>query len=246
MLLVNGQDILVIAVVPFQRDIDADAVAHRRDGDRVGEQRSLGAVEIADEGADAALIVKLMLDPLLVARIGKYDSNARIEERELAVAVLEIFEVELDDLEGRRAGQEGDLGSLLADRRRADDLERCLGIAVAEAHEMLFAVAPDGEVEPFRQRVDDRDADAVEAARNLIGIVVAGVLELTAGVELGHDDLGRRNAFFGMDSGRNAAAIVLDRDRPVGVQLDENPVAMTCERLVDRIVADLEHHVVEA
>ena len=111
---------------------------------------------------------------------------------------------------------------------------------------MLLAVAPDGELEPFRERVDDADADAVEAARDLVGIVVGGVLELPAGVELGHDDLGRRDAFLGMDSGRDAAAIVLDRDRAVGVQLDEDPVAMAGKRLVDRIVRDLEHHVVEA
>ena len=97
-----------------------------------------------------------------------------------------------------------------------------------------------------RQRVDDRDADAVEAAGDLVGIVVAGVLELTAGVELGHDDLGRRNAFLCMDAGRDAAAIVLDRDRSVGIQLDQDPVAMAGQRLVDRIVRDLEHHVVEA
>ncbi len=68
----EGQDIFVIAVVPFERDVDADAVANRRNGDRVGEQRGLGAVEIADERADAAFIVKLMFDPLLVARVGEY------------------------------------------------------------------------------------------------------------------------------------------------------------------------------
>ena len=111
---------------------------------------------------------------------------------------------------------------------------------------MLFAVAPDGELEPFAERIDDADADAVEAARDLVGVVVAGVLELTPGVELGHDDFGSRYAFFGMNPGWNAPAVVLDRDRSVGVQLDEDPVAMPRQRFVDRIVADLEHHMVEA
>ena len=49
-----------------------------------------------------------------------------------------------------------------------------------------------------------------------------------------------------MDAGRDAAAIVLDRDRAVGVELDQDAVAMAGERLVDRIVRNLEHHVVEA
>jgi hypothetical protein len=86
----------------------------------------------------------------------------------------------------------------------------------------------------------------VQAARDLVRIVVAGVLELTAGVELGHDDLGRRHAFLAVDAGRDAAAIILDRDRSVGVQLDDDPVAMPGQRFVDRIVRNLEHHVVEA
>ena len=123
--------------------------------------------------------------------------------------MLEPLEVEIDDLEGLGARQEGHPGPALVGR--ADDLQRGLGVAVAEAHVMLFAIAPDGQIEPFAKRVDDRHADAVEAARHLVGIVVRRVLELTAGVQLGHDDLGRRNAFFGMNAGRNSAAIVLDR-----------------------------------
>ena len=65
------------------------------------------------------------------------------------------------------------------------------------------------------QRVDHRHADAVQAARNLVGILV----ELPAGVELGHDHLGGGDAFFGVDVGRDAAAVVFDRDRAIGVQL---------------------------
>ena len=90
-----------------------------------------------------------MLDPLLMPRVGQDHAHARIEEGELAVAMLEPLEIELDDLERLRAGQEGDPRALLALGRRADDLERRFGIAVAEAHEMLLAVAPDGEIEPF-------------------------------------------------------------------------------------------------
>jgi hypothetical protein len=81
---------------------------------------------------------------------------------------------------------------------------------------VLLAVAPHGQLEPFAERVDHRDADAVEPARDLVGVVVAGVLELPARVELGHDDLGRRDAFLGVDAGRDAAAVVLDRTDPSG------------------------------
>ena len=240
------QDVLVITVVPFERDVDADAVAHRRDGDRLREQGSFRAVEIFDEGGDPALVIKLVLDALLVPSIGEDQADARIQEGELAEAMLEPLEVEFDDLEGLRARQERDLGALLAVRRRADDFQRRFGVAMAEAHEMLFALAPDGKIEPLAERVDDADADAVEPAGDFVRIVLAGVFELTAGMELGHDDLGRGHAFLGVDPGWNATTVVLNGDRPVGVQLNEDAVAVAGERFVDGIVRNLEHHVVEA
>ena len=89
------------------------------------------------------------------------------------------------------------------------DLQRRHRDAVAEFHEVLFAVAPDGELEPARQRVDHRDADAVQAAGHLVGVLV----EFPAGMQLGHDDLGRRHAFALVDVGRDAAAVVDARCR---------------------------------
>ena len=69
---------------------------------------------------------------------------------------------------------------------------------------MHLAVAPDGEFQKIRQRIDHRDADAVQAAGHLVG----GVIEFTAGVQHGHDDLGGGSAFFGVNVDRNAAAVV--------------------------------------
>ncbi len=242
----EAEDLLVIAVVPLERDLDADLVALAGDRDRIGDERGLGAVEIADEGADPAFIIKLDALLVLVPRVGQDQADARIEEGELAEAVLQRLEVELRDLERVGRGQESDLRALLAGRRRADDPERRLRIAVAEAHPVLLAVAPDGELQHFGERVHHRDADAVQAAGDLVGILVGGVVELPAGMELGHDDLGGGDAFLLVNPGRDAAAIVLDRDRAVRVQGDQNPVAMAGQSLVDRIVRDLEHHVVEA
>jgi hypothetical protein len=51
----EAEDLLVIAVVPFERDVDADLVALAVDGDRVRDERGLGAIEIADERGDPAL-----------------------------------------------------------------------------------------------------------------------------------------------------------------------------------------------
>ena len=73
---------------------------------------------------------------------------------------------------------------------RAGRLQRRLRRAALVGLLVDVAVAPDLELEPLRQRVHDRDADAVQAARDLVAVVV----ELAAGVQHGQHDLGRRPA----------------------------------------------------
>ena len=102
------------------------------------------------------------------------------------------------------------------------------------------AVAPDFEVEPLRQRVDDRHADAVQAAGHLVAVVV----ELAAGVQHGQHDFGGRLA-AGVPIDGNAAAVVDDGDRVVDVDRDVDLVAVAGQRLVDRVVDDLVDEVVQ-
>ena len=122
------------------------------------------------------------------------------------------------------------------------DRERRDGVAVAEFHEVLLAVAPDRELEPGRQRVDHRDADAVQAAGDLVGVLV----EFSAGMQLGHDDLGRRDAFALVDVGRDAAAVVAHGAGAVRIERDRHLGGVAGERLVDGVVDDLVDHVVQA
>ncbi len=82
----------------------------------------------------------------------------------------------------------------------------------------------------------------MQAARHLVAIVV----ELAAGMKLGHHDFGGRDALFLMDVDRDTAAVVGDRHRAVGVERHRHRVAIAGERLVDRIVDDLVDHVMEA
>ena len=74
--------------------------------------------------------------------------------------MLQLVEIELGDvLERLVAGEEGYAGALLGGalavvRRGADHLQRRYGIAVRELHPVFIAVAPDRQLQPFRQRVD--------------------------------------------------------------------------------------------
>jgi septum formation inhibitor-activating ATPase MinD len=52
-------------------------------------------------------------------------------------------------------------------------------------------------------------------------------------------------ALFGMDIHRDAAAVVRDRDRLIGVYGHHDPVAKARQRLVYRVVDNLENHMVQ-
>ena len=175
-----------------------------------------------------------------VTLVGQHDIDAGIQEGELAQAVFQRGEVVFDVGEGFGRGEERHLGAALA-VGVADHLERRDRVAMGEFDEMFLAVAPDPQQELARQRVDHGDADAVQAARHLVGILV----EFSAGMQLGHDDLGRRDAFAVHVDG-NAAAVVAHRDRAVGVEHDLHRGGVAGQRLVDGVVDDLVDHVMQA
>ena len=205
----EAEHVLVVTVVPPQGGFDSDAVALDLDRDRRRNERGLVTVEIFHERLDAALVAHLLALLDRIAHVGENDQHAGIEEREFAQTVLERREIELDHGEGLRGGQEGHFRSRLA-FRLAGHFQRRLRDAVAEFHRMFFAVAPDRELEGARQRVHDRDADAVQAAGHLVRVLV----EFSARMQLGHDDLGRRHAFALMDVDRNAAPAAPLRPTP--------------------------------
>ena len=123
-----------------------------------------------------------------------------------------------------------------------DHRKRRLGVAVAEADAVLLPAAPDAHLHPLRQRVDDGGADAVQAARDLVGVLV----ELSAGVQPRQHHLGGGDALLDMDVGRNAAAVVAHRHAAVAVQSQLTLRGETGLRLVHRVVDDLERHVMQA
>ena len=210
------------------------------------DQRGLGAVDVAHELGDAALVAHLLGLLVGVAVVLEHHAHAGVEEGELAQAVLQRGVVEFGDVVERlEARPERHLGAALV-AGVAHDLERRLGDAVAEADEVLLAVAPDLELEHGRERVHHRHADAVQAARHLVGVVVLALAEFAAGVQLRHHHLGRRDALLGMDVGGDAAAVVAHGAGAVGVEGDDDLAGEAGERLVDGVVDDLVDHVVQA
>src|SRR6185503_14534144 len=94
---------------------------------------------------------------------------------------------------------------------------------------------------PFRERVDGRDADAVEAGGDRVDLVV----ELAARVDVREGDL--EGALPRLVAPRgDAAAVVGDGRAAVGVDAELGGRGDACHRLVYRVVHDLEDEVGQA
>ena len=182
----EGEHQLRVAVVPLQRDLGVDAVLVALHEDRLLVDDRLVLVQVLDERDDAAFVLELVALP--VALVVDGDEDAAVQERELAQPLRQRVEAVLGRLEDLRVGLERDLRA--AALRRPGDLELAGRSAALVALLVDLPVAPDLEVEPLGQRVDHRHADAVQAARHLVAVVV----ELAAGVQDGQHDFGGRLA----------------------------------------------------
>ncbi len=180
--------------------------------------RRLAAIQVADESGQAAFVLKHL--GFFVALVDEFDAHAGIEKGQLAQALRERFVVERDVREDLRARLEAQRSAALL--RITDRGERRLRLAQAIFLAVQFAVAADIQLQIIRQRIDHRDADPVQAARDLVGAVV----ELSAGVQHGHDDLGGGDALLAVNVDRNAAAVVDDRYRFVRMDGDHDAVAV--------------------
>ena len=179
----------------------------------------------------------------LGALVDQLDAQARGQERHLAQPLAERVEVEVGLLEDVGVGQERD-GRARA--RRVGARPCSSGARRLAALEVLapdVAVAAHLELERLGERVHDRDADAVQAARDL----VAAAAELAAGMQLGQHDLDRGQADA---SGITATGMPLPLSstvtRPSGNRSDDDVVAAPLEGLVDAVVDHLVDEVVEA
>ncbi|MNP93800.1 hypothetical protein D3C85_63270 [compost metagenome] len=259
------EDLLVVAAVPLHRHFDADVRAGdaavgvgrllARGVERVRVQDGLALVDELHEAAHAAGAGEVVF--LAGALVEQADAHAVVQEAQLAQALAQDFVVEIVVfLEDFRVGQEVHFGAALvgvADDLHGRDLEAVHGLEQAVLHEAAaefelvdLAFAAHDEAQLHAQRVHAGDAHAVQAARDLVAVLV----ELAAGVQFGERDFSGRALglvlVVHLHARGNAAAVVGDGDRVVGVDRDDDVVAMARERFVDGVVHHFEHEVVQA
>jgi hypothetical protein len=134
----------------------------------------------------------------------------------------------------------GRAGVVLADL--VDDFELGAGFAVLEADVVFLAAALHPAFQVLRQRVHHRDADAVQAAGELVVLV----RELAAGVQPREDQLDAADLLLRVDVDRHAAAVVRHFQRPVLVQHDVDALGVPGQRFIDGVVDDFVSEMVGA
>jgi len=121
-------------------------------------------------------------------------------------------------------------------------LQRLEHRAVGKHHARLLPVALAANLEPPRQRIGHAHAHPVQPARKAVGPALPFV-KLAARVQAREHQLQHRRVFFRVQPMRDAAPVVLDADRAVGVQGQAQAAAKTGQRLVGGVVDHLLHDV---
>ena len=177
----------------------------------------------------------------VLAFVGEVDADAAVQESELA----EAFREDVPDVFGR-LGEDGRVGlerhGRAAVGHRMQRMQLHGGVAALEPDLVRHAVAVDFDRHPGGKGVHAGDADAVEAAGHLVGVVV----ELAAGVQHGHHDFDGRDAEFLVDVDRDAASVVADADAVVREDGHGDLRGESGERFVDTVVDHFINEVMQA
>ncbi|ABA48493.1 conserved hypothetical protein [Burkholderia pseudomallei 1710b] len=197
--------------------------------------QQLAAVHLVEQVAAQAVVVFPAL-PLARLLVDEHDLDARQQHRLRAQEPLQLAERQIRRIEVFRIRPYGHprAGLLLA-TARALRRERLDDVAVGEAELRDPAVAPDGHVEARRERIRHRHAHAVQTARERVRAALR-LVELAAGVQPREHDLDDGHLLLRMQPERNAAPVVLDGHRLIGVQRDRDLLAEAAQRLVGRVV----------
>ncbi len=223
-------------------------LVERRD---LAEERLLRRVEVLDEVDDPAVVLEGRLGHGIGALVDEADLEALVQEGHDLHALDDRLGPELGLVEDRCVRPEGDRractrltgAAVLRSRARRRDLALDLP-ALLELGLPVLAVPVHLEHQPGGEGVHDRDPDAVQATRDLVPLAA----ELAAGVQGGQDDLGRRDLGVLLvgahgDPGRRRRPT---RQPPSASRVTSIRVAAASHGLVDRVVHDLPHQVVEA
>src|SRR5207248_1429286 len=193
-------------------------------------QRRLGFVQMLDERDDPALVLEYLLFDWFLPLILEGDLESLVQECKLPQSLGKHVETKVERLEDLPIGFERDRRATAL--RFTCHLERSGRLAALVALLEHLAVLPNFQLEPFGERVDHRDPDAMEPARYGIG----ALLELATRMQDRQRHFGGRFLLRGMHPGRNTTAVIHDRDAIVDVDRHFDRLTEPRHMLIDTVI----------
>ena len=249
----EGNDVLVVGIVILHRHLGGDIPLLRFHIDHVGVDSvaSLGGVHMLHEGTDTALVAQIVhtghhiavfvFHELTGTLIPHGDADTGVEECLLTHTLQQIIVIKFDGFtENLTVRLEADVQTVLAHRvtlasKRTGDLSPLHTESVGLA---LVAVT---HLHPFGEGVYNGGTYAVQTAGDLI----SAAAELTAGVEDHKYDLQSGAVLLRIEAGGNAAAVILYGHASVLVDGQSDGVTPSGHSLVDGVIHDFVHQVVQ-
>ena len=240
----------MIPRVPLERDLDLLPLLGLVERRHLAEERLLRCVQMLDEVDDPAVVLEGRLGHGVGALVDEADLEALVQEGHDLHAFGDRLGPELGLVEDRCVRPEGDrrAGARLAGaavfRSRARRRDLALDLAtLLELGLPVLAVPVHLEHQPAREGIHDRDPDAMQTTRDLVPLAA----ELAAGMEGGQDDLGGRDlGVLLVRPHRDPGPVVADPAAAVGQQGNVDTGGAAGHGLVDGVVHDLPHQVVQA
>ena len=236
----EGLHQLVVAVGVLKGDFGLAVLLHRLEIDGTFVQRILVGVQVGHILPDTALIAHGILNDVFgIPAVGDGDAQSGIEEGLLPQTGMQHLIIIDQIVKNLAVGLKGDLGTAAIGGAHFGHLLG--GIATGKGHLIDLALLMDFHLQPFRQGVNNRRTNAVQTAGDLI----AAAAELTACVQHGENHLQGGDAHLGMLAHGDTAAVVGDSDHIAGQNLYLNMGTEARQRLVDGVVHDLIHQMVQ-
>ena len=159
---------LLVGVIPLQRHFDRGGAFLGAKPEHAVLDRRATAVQMTDEGFQSALVLEDV--GLVLALVDQLDAHAGVQERQFAQPVGQRVVHELDVGKDLGGGLEADGGPPLLCRTHFG--ERCHRLSEPVFLAVELAVPGDRQLQDVGQRVDHRDADAMQAAGHFVGTIV--------------------------------------------------------------------------
>ena len=235
----EGDEVFTVAVVILQSYLGYRVALFAGEIDNVLMYRCLVLVEPCDKFLYAAVVAHYLRLLLALALILHRDGEAAVQECLLAQPCVQRFIVVDRVVEHLGVGLKahGGAGSV----RRTDDVYALGDAAAGELHLIYFAVPVYLHLEPLGQSVDDRCADAVQTAGDLI----SPAAELAARVQYCEHDLKRALAGLFLYIDGDASAVIAHADNVALFYRHGDAGAEARQSLVDGVVDDLIHKVMQ-